>query len=127
VEYSSIIGGAAMIFTAIHNPVGIAPRLQPAFQYLGSWLLKARGKEWAKALKAVVPGTLLCAVPVALLLWSKATEWRNWFLLMVPGYGLFIRSIVKQIWTAIAPKLGRKPVTPTPTAHAAESLSMQEA
>jgi branched-chain amino acid transport system permease protein len=127
-EYSSIIGGAAMIFTAIHNPVGIAPRLQPGFQYLGSWLLKARGKEWVKAIKAVVPGTLLCGVPVALLLWSKATEWRNWFLLMVPGYGLFIRSIVKQIWTAVSPKLGRKPKVADAAAHAAgESLSMQEA
>jgi branched-chain amino acid transport system permease protein len=128
-EYTSIIGGAAMIFTAIHNPGGIAPRLQPGFQYLGSWLRRARGKEWGSALKAVVPGTVLCSIPVALLLWNKATEWRNWFLLMVPGYGLFIRSIVKQIWTALAPKLGRKPSVPVATQAAAhaESLNVQEA
>jgi branched-chain amino acid transport system permease protein len=126
VEYTSIIGGAAMIFTAIHNPVGIAPALQPAFQYLGSWLKRARGKEWAAALKAVVPGMVLGGIPVALLLYSKATEWRNWFLLMVPGYGLFIRSIVKQIWTAVAPKFGRKAAAPL-TAHATESLNVQEA
>jgi branched-chain amino acid transport system permease protein len=98
VELSSIIGGAALVFTAIHNPGGIAPRLQPAFQYLGSWLLKARGKEWAKAIRTVGPGAAIAAIPMALILWNKAEEWRNWFLLLVPLSGIFFRGIAKDIY-----------------------------
>ena len=97
VDLTSIIGGAALIHTAINNPGGIAPRLQPGFQYLGNWLLKARGKEWAKAIRAVGPGAALAAVPMALLLWNKAEEWRNWFLLLIPLSGIFFRGISKDL------------------------------
>ncbi len=93
-SYSAIIGGAAMIFTAIRNPAGIAPTLQPAFQYLGSWLLRARGPEWSSAIRRIGPGACVAMVPVAALLWNKVTEWRNWFLVLVPLLGLFIRGIV---------------------------------
>jgi branched-chain amino acid transport system permease protein len=128
IGYSSIIGGAAMIFTAIHNPIGIAPRLQPAFQYLGSWLLKARGKEWAMAIKTIGPGAILAGLPVAFLLWRKATEWRNWYVLLLIIAGLFLRSIVKQIWTALGPKLGRKPKIIDAATHSAnDALNMREA
>jgi branched-chain amino acid transport system permease protein len=106
IQYTSIIGGAAMIFTAIHNPIGIAPALQPAVQYFGNFVKTARAPQWIRAVKNVLPGTVLCAIPVALLLWNKAEEWRNWFLLMVPGYGLFIRALMKQLITAFGPKLG---------------------
>ena len=97
VDLTSIIGGVALVFTAIHNPGGIAPRLQPAFQYLGNWLLKARGKEWIKAIRTVGPGAAIAAVPLALLLWNKAEEWRNWFLLLVPLSGIFLRGISKDL------------------------------
>ncbi len=98
VDLTSIIGGAALVFTAIHNPGGIAPRLQPGFQYLGNWLLRARGKEWLKAIRAVGPGAAVAAIPVALLLWNKAEEWRNWFLLLVPLSGIFFRGISKDLF-----------------------------
>ncbi len=98
VDLTSIIGGAALVFTAIHNPGGIAPRLQPGLQYLGSWLLRARGKEWLKAFRAVAPGAAIAAVPVALLLWNKAEEWRNWFLVLVPLSGIFFRGISKDLY-----------------------------
>ena len=98
VDLTSIIGGAALVFTAIHNPGGIAPRLQPGLQYLGNWLLKARGKEWIKAIRAVGPGAAIASLPVALLLWNKAEEWRNWFLLLVPLSGIFFRGISKDLF-----------------------------
>ncbi len=114
VELSSIIGGAALIFTAIHNPGGIAPRLQPGLQYLGTWLLKARGKEWAKAIRVVGPGAAVASLPVALLLWAKAEEWRNWFLLLVPLSGIFFRGISKDLFGFLKRVLGRGAVTATP-------------
>jgi len=103
-SYSSIIGGAAMIFTAIRNPAGIAPTVQPALQYLGSWLRSARGPQWLTAIKRVGPGAGVAMVPVALLLWNKATEFRNWFLLLVPGLGLFIRGILVEAWRGVMAK-----------------------
>ncbi len=104
VEYSSIIGGVAMIFTAIQNPAGIAAKLQPGFQYLGNWLRTARGPQWKSALQRVVPGALIAMIPVSALVWAKVTEWRNWYLLMIPALGLFIRAIAMQIWASVSAK-----------------------
>jgi branched-chain amino acid transport system permease protein len=114
-EYTSIIGGVAMIFTAISNPIGIAPRLQPGLQYLGSWLLRARGKEWLKAGRSVVPGMVVCALPIALLLWAKAAEWRNWFLLLVPAVGLFVRGIAMEVTAAVRRRVGERSSSPVKT------------
>ena len=124
VQYSNIIGGGAMIFTAIHNPIGIAPRIQPGMQYLGSWLLRARRREWISAVKTVAPGALLAMVPIALLLWSKAEEWRNWFLLLVPLAGLMIRGLAKEAFGAVrkrgADRPGATPVANTLAAAVVE-------
>lgn len=118
VEYASIIGGVSMIFTAIQNPAGIAARLQPGLQYLGTWLLKARRPEWTAAIKRVVPGMALAAIPVIVLMFFKVTEWRNWYLLMVPAIALFIRAISLEIINAVkkrrssaSPATAAQPVT----------------
>jgi branched-chain amino acid transport system permease protein len=125
VDYTSIIGGAAMIFTAIRNPAGIAPTLQPALQYLGKWLKTARGPQWAKATRAVLPGALVAMGAVSLLLWNKAEEWRNWFLLLVPSAGLFIRGIAKELFHAVKGSLSKgKPGAPgAPAASASPAAS----
>ena len=96
-DYTTIIGGAAMIFTAVRQPAGIAPTFQPLVQHFGRWLVRARGREWATALRRVAPGALLAMIPVVLLLWTKAGEFRNWFLLQVPLTALFIRGIALEI------------------------------
>jgi branched-chain amino acid transport system permease protein len=126
-DLTSIIGGAALIFTAIHNPGGIAPRLQPAFRYLGSWLLKARGKEWLQAIRVVGPGAAIASIPLALLLWSKAEEWRNWFLLLVPLSGLFFRGISKDLFGFLRKLLDRSVKTaPTTQGHASPPATVSE-
>ena len=111
--YTTIIGGAAMIFTAIRNPAGIAPTFQPLVQHFGRWLKSARGPEWVAALRRVMPGALIGMIPIALLLWSKAGEFRNWFLLMVPALGLFLRGIAMEsfggVRKALAKRAGNKP------------------
>ena len=110
-SYSTIIGGAAMIFTAIRNPAGIAPSLQGPLQHLGRWLLSARRAEWVAGLRRVLPGLVVAMIPVTLLLWDKATEFRNWFLLLVPALGLFLRATVLEAYHGI-----RKPKGPNPLA-----------
>lgn len=124
VDLTSIIGGAALVFTAIHNPGGIAPRLQPALQYLGNWLLKARGPEWKKAILAVGPGAAIASIPVALLLWNKAEEWRNWFLLLVPLSGIFLRGISKDLFGFVkrVVKKGEAGIHGTPARGAAAPI-----
>jgi branched-chain amino acid transport system permease protein len=111
-SYTTIIGGAAMIFTAIRNPAGIAPTIQPLLQYFGNWLKTARGPQWIKALKRVFPGALIASVPVIALLWAKATEFRNWFLLMVPLLALFIRGVGLQIFGSIKASMAKRKGVP---------------
>lgn len=120
-SYSTIIGGAAMVFTAIRNPAGIAPSLQPQLQHLGRWLLAARRPEWVAGLRRVLPGLVIAMVPVTLLLWNKATEFRNWFLLLVPALGLFIRGIALEIYQGIRKPKG--PADSPPPASAAPSAA----
>ena len=115
-DYTTIIGGAALIFTAVRQPAGIAPTFQPLVQHFGRWLVKARGREWVTALRRVAPGALLGMVPVVLLLWSKAGEFRNWFLLQVPLTGLFLRGIALEVINGV--KSGRARRGPQPPAAA---------
>jgi hypothetical protein len=96
-DLTYILGGLAMIVTAILNPMGIAPKFQPAVQRLGTFIRTASILDWTDALRRVGPGAVLAAVPVILLLWTKAEEWRNWFLLLVPALSLAIRSIVAKL------------------------------
>ena len=113
-EYTNIIGGAAMIFTAIRNPAGTAPTLQGPLQYLGTWLKTARGPQWKAAVLRVTPGLLIAMIPVVALLWAKATEFRNWFLLMVPMLGLMIRGIAMESYHGFkASQQKRKGIVPT--------------
>jgi branched-chain amino acid transport system permease protein len=100
-EYTTIIGGAAMIFTAIRNPAGIAPTVQPLLQYFGNWLKTARGPQWIAAAKRVAPGAAIASVPIIALLYSKATEFRLWFLLMVPLLALFLRGVGLEMYRSM--------------------------
>lgn len=123
-DYTSIIGGVAMIFTAIHNPGGMAPRIQPGLQYLGNWLKRARGAEWVSAARKVAPGAIIAGIPISLLVWNKAEEWRNWFLLMIPVTSLLVRSLSKEAWHAIrGGGVVHAPGTPAAAGHGATSGS----
>ena len=45
-DYTAILGGMGLIFTAIIHPEGIAPYFQPIMRHAGNWLVKARGAQW---------------------------------------------------------------------------------
>jgi branched-chain amino acid transport system permease protein len=97
-KYVVIVGGIGMIFTAIRQPIGIAPTLQPALQYLGSWLTSGPSNKFLPAIVRVIPG----AIPGALFTWwlifTKARHYRPfWHTLLIIGAGLFARAIVTEI------------------------------
>ena len=107
-NYSSLLGGAAMVFTAIRNPAGIAPTFQPLLQHLGKWLRTARGPQWSAAVRRVGPGLLVAMVPVGLLVWNKAEQWRNWFILLVPAAGLMLRGTALEITQGVRARKQRQ-------------------
>jgi branched-chain amino acid transport system permease protein len=96
-ELTYILGGLALIVTAILNPMGIAPKFQPTVQRFGRFVRRAGFRDWTDAVRRVAPGAVLAGLPVSLLLWAKAEEWRNWFLLLVPVLSLVVRSIVAKL------------------------------
>ncbi len=116
-QYTAVIGGASLIFTAIIHPAGIAPFFQELMQHFGRWLVRARGAEWAKVGKRLGPVALAGAV-AGYLVWPARVDTYSkfWMPLLGAGLALFIRSIVVQIMRARKPK----PTRPAP-AMAAES------
>jgi len=115
IDYTAIMGGAGMIFTAIRQPAGLAPTFQPLIQYLGRWLKTARGPEWIAGAKRVLPGALLGMAFVSYMLYIKAEEFRNWHILMVIVYGLAIRAIVLELYHGIKNAVQGKRRTPPAT------------
>jgi branched-subunit amino acid ABC-type transport system permease component len=109
-NYTPVIGGASLILTAIIHPAGIAPFFQGQMQYLGRWLLRARGAEWAKVGKRLGPVALLGAV-LGYLVWPARVDTYSkfWMPLLGAALALFIRSIVVQIVAARKPKPTRPP------------------
>jgi branched-chain amino acid transport system permease protein len=96
-NYTVILGGMGMIFTAIQNPNGVAPTLQPLFQHFGRWLRSARGPEWLSAAKRLGP-TFLVGVVLGFLVWPLRVDTYSTFWMPLLGglLALFIRGIYKQ-------------------------------
>jgi len=103
-NYVTIIGGIGMILTAIQNPQGIAPTLQPLFQYFGRWVRHATVADWVTAIKRVLPGALVGMAIMTFWLYMKANEFRLWHIPLVILFGLFLRGIALQIKLAITTK-----------------------
>ncbi len=118
-ELTYILGGVALIVTAALNPQGIAPRFQPVVRRLGSFIRSAGVHDWINAMRRVAPRTILAAIPVIALLWNKAEEWRNWFLLLVPVVSLAIGSIGEKL--AGFPSSRSRPENRVHEAHAAQA------
>jgi branched-chain amino acid transport system permease protein len=96
-KYVVIVGGIGMIFTAIRQPIGIAPTFQPLVQHFGRWARKAGPADWLKGAIRVVPGCIPGVLLAMYLVWVKATEFRNWHLLLWAIAGLMSRGIALEI------------------------------
>ena len=96
-NYTAILGGMGMILTAVQNPNGVAPALQPLFQHFGRWLRTARGPEWAAAGKRLGP-TFLVGVALGALVWPIRVDSYSWFWMPLLGglLALFVRGTYKQ-------------------------------
>ena len=108
-RYVTIIGGAALVFTAIGNPNGIAPSFQVMFRHLGNWLRRARATEWSTAGKRFGP-TFVIGVVVGYLVWPLRTESYSkiWMPLLGGFLGLLVRSIVLQIRVSMIGKRDKR-------------------
>jgi branched-chain amino acid transport system permease protein len=121
-DLTYLLGGLALIVTAILNPMGIAPKFQPVFQRFGRFIRNAGIHDWTNAVRRVAPGAVLASTPVIALLWTKAEEWRNWFLLLVPALSLVIRSTVTKLASRITGS--PNPAHAVHPAHAARANDM---
>ncbi len=124
-QYLALVGGVGMILTAIIHPEGQAPFWQPPVRYLGSWLTSGPANKFPKAVVRVLP---LMIPGAALTMWvvgAKATEFRNWHLLLAALYGLVVRGIIMRV---VAARKGEsvdhgQPAPVTTPAYATESTS----
>jgi branched-chain amino acid transport system permease protein len=96
-RYTTVFGGIGLVVTAIANPTGIAPSLQPMFQHFGRWLRAARGAQWAAVGRRLGPTAVAGAV-VGIVIWPLRVDSYSWFWMPLLGafLALFIRSLVVQ-------------------------------
>jgi hypothetical protein len=118
-SYVTIIGGASLVLTAVIHPEGIALFFQPMFRYLGSWLVRARGSEWAAVGKRLLPW-FIPGVVLGYLIWPLRVDSYSkiWMPLLGGFLALFIRNIVLQVKAAITGQGGHHGPPghePTPT------------
>ncbi|MEO5901776.1 MAG: ABC transporter permease [Ilumatobacteraceae bacterium] len=100
-QYTAVIGGASLVFTAIIHPAGIAPFFQAIMQHFGRWLRAARSTEWRAVGKRLGPVALVGAV-LGYLVWPARVDSYSkfWMPLLGAALALNIRSIVMQVVVA---------------------------
>ncbi len=105
-SYTSIIGGMGMILTAVIHPAGQASIFQPLMRHFGSWLLKARGKEWLVVGKRLGPFIVVGAAwgVIGINPWRTDDYSRVWMGVLGVFIILFVRNIVTQVKAARAVK-----------------------
>jgi hypothetical protein len=106
-SYAVVMGGVGLVVTAIIHPEGIAPFFQPMLRYLGSWLVNARGTEWAAAIRHFAPWVVGGAV-AGYLVWPFRVDTYSpvWMPLVGVYATLVVRAIVLQIYRAVTGKQG---------------------
>lgn len=104
-RYVTVLGGAALVFTAIANPNGIAPAFQEMLRHLGSWLHRARGREWAAAIRRLGPAFVIGAI-LGFVVWPLRFDSysRVWMPLLGGLLGLLVRLIIVEARHALAAK-----------------------
>jgi branched-chain amino acid transport system permease protein len=94
-RYVTVIGGAALVFTAIGNPNGIAPAFQELVRHVGNWLRTARATEWTALLRRVGP-VLVVGIVVGYLIWPlRVDSYSKVWMPLLGGYiALLLRALV---------------------------------
>jgi len=112
-RYVTIIGGAALVFTAIANPNGIAPAFQEMFGELGRWLRKARATEWLAVGRRLGPWFVGGAV-VGFLIWPLRVDTYSkvWMPIVGGLLALIIRTSVLQVKAAVSARRGARRQSP---------------
>ena len=117
-RYVTVLGGAALVFTAIAHPNGIAPAFQVVMRHIGTWLRTARGPEWLGLLRRIGPTIVIGAI-VGYVIWPMRVDTYSkfWMTLFGAYLALWIRFIGLSIHRAIQrrrkPPVRRVPSTAT--------------
>ena len=109
-SYTSIMGGMGMILTAVIHPAGQSSIFQPLMRQFGTFLVRARGKEWAAVLRRLGPFIIGGGIwgAIGLNPW-RTDDWsRPWMTLLGIGIVLFVRNIVTQVKAVRAAKAAQE-------------------
>jgi branched-chain amino acid transport system permease protein len=98
-KYTDILGGIGLIVTAVANPNGIAPTLQPAMRAFGNAFVHWRAKEWVRAARRLVPAIALGAF-LGWLIWTRRPGYNAWMIVVAIGLTLFVRANALEIYRA---------------------------
>jgi ABC-type branched-subunit amino acid transport system permease subunit len=101
-RYVTVLGGAALVFTAIAHPNGIAPGFQEVFRHIGRWLQTARGPEWVGLLKRIGPAIVIGAI-LGYVIWPMRVDTYSkvWMPLLGAYIALWLRFIGLSISRAV--------------------------
>lgn len=91
-RYVTVIGGAALVFTAISNPNGIAPGLQEAFRHVGNRLRTARGPQWIALARKVGPTVVVGAI-LGYIIWPLRVD--TYSKVWMPLLGAYLALLVR--------------------------------
>jgi branched-chain amino acid transport system permease protein len=116
--YTPVIGGVAVIVTAVFNPQGQAVFFQPIMRYAGDWLIKARVKEWGSFVRRYVPW-IIGGLIVGYLWWPARVHSYNKFWMPVIG-AWFSVTLVRQISLGIYHKIRKRSVAAQSAAGSAQ-------
>jgi hypothetical protein len=104
-----VLGGAALVFTAIGHPNGMAPAFQEMFRHLGNWLLRARRPEWTAVIKQLGPAFVIGAV-LGFVIWPLRVDSYSvvWMPLLGGIIGLIMRVIILGVRRSIIAKRDKR-------------------
>ena len=108
-RYVTVIGGAALVFTAIANPNGIAPAFQEMFRHFGNWLRRARAKEWSAVIRRLGPSFVIGAI-AGYVIWPLRVDSYSsvWMTILGGLIGLLVRSTAAQTFHSLAAKKAKR-------------------
>jgi branched-subunit amino acid ABC-type transport system permease component len=112
-SYTPVLGGVGMILTAILHPSGQSMLYQPIVQYFGSWLKRARGREWAGVARRLGPFIVIGVAwgAIGINPW-RTDDWsRPWMMALGAFLALFIRNLVNLIRSGGHRELGSAEAT----------------
>jgi branched-chain amino acid transport system permease protein len=104
--YTPVIGGIAVVLTAVIHPEGQAVFFQPIMRYAGNWVRNARAKEWTSWVRRYL-GWILGGALVGYLWWpARVSSYHKFWM---PAIGAWVGvTLVRQIVLGVIKSINAK-------------------